>query len=354
MKRVIGLVRKFFNNEPLYLNFYSLDIIRGLSALWVVIFHSLKDHYVAGNSYLSKMIYTFIQNGYLGVTVFFVLSGYCVSVSTGKNTKTPFKFILQRIRRIYPPYLMSILVGFVLVFLFMKTGLTRSAELPTLSNLFHSITLLTRAQIPFNGAYWSLTPELHFYIFMFAAIFVARKYFIYFLDVVAIIFFFNILQKSGLDSKIGLSYIALFVGNFSKFYAGILIYRIFRNLRSYAIFYDLFCFYVVFRFGFLDPFVFRVMILFLALKPLDSQIVKLKFLKYFFSLGAISYSLYLLHIIITPRIIGVSTRLFHLNNLEVLMLFLFIALPFTIVFTHYFYKFFEKPFMHRKALKEGI
>jgi len=150
--------------------YHLLDAVRGLAALDVLVFHS---HYVKGL--------------WLGVQVFFVVSGYCIASATdsalgrGLSIGT---FMRRRVRRIAPPYLASVAFALALGI----TGLLvarpggSSPFTFTVAEILQNATLtqwltLTRAWLaghPFPsapdnpillvGSYWSLCYEEQFYL----------------------------------------------------------------------------------------------------------------------------------------------------------------------------------------------
>lgn len=80
-----------------------LDFARGIAALGVFAYHikPMLDH---SSSFLAKLA----SYGNLGVPLFFVISGYCVT-SAAKNTlrrsESPGSFLKRRFLRIFPPIL---------------------------------------------------------------------------------------------------------------------------------------------------------------------------------------------------------------------------------------------------------
>ncbi len=210
-----------------------------------------------------------------------------------------------------------------------------------------SLPLIKTPQINFNGAYWTLQHEIRFYLLVFVLLLLFKKYFFYIFDLITLFLFFNCIQRLGLNNILNFDTFFVLPRTWHMFYAGTLVYRIVKNFYSPKLFYDLVCL-VFFIFAFKDKFTTGVALFILVLKFFDQRIKELTFLQPLFKLGMISYSLYLLHIIITPRIIGLCVRLFSLNNFAILLVFLFFALPVTLFISYYFYKFFEKPFCHRK------
>ncbi|MEL6898824.1 MAG: acyltransferase, partial [Planctomycetota bacterium] len=100
-----------------------LDVLRGLAALWVILYHLSPS---AQWDRLLPGFLSFSGVGYLGVTIFFVISGYCMAVSARRvqskirdrdaanqppNTwQFGWDFLLRRAWRIYPPLWCSMLV----------------------------------------------------------------------------------------------------------------------------------------------------------------------------------------------------------------------------------------------------
>ncbi len=105
--------------------------------------------------------------GWLGVTVFFVLSGYCVQRATERE-RTPRDFFLRRFARIYPGYLFS-LVAVVAFCLTRKltAGTNDFIAVPTTLAAWAATLTLTTAPVTsvptINWVNWSLSFEIFFY-----------------------------------------------------------------------------------------------------------------------------------------------------------------------------------------------
>ena len=83
----------------------SLDIWRGVACLSVLIYHLVGDDAFTVN--LPSKLTRVLAFGWLGVPMFFVISGYCIAAtsdSAGRNKKSFSWYVQRRIRRIYPPY----------------------------------------------------------------------------------------------------------------------------------------------------------------------------------------------------------------------------------------------------------
>ncbi len=141
---------------------YTIDALRFIAALMVVLFHLNQHIAPMENWYRHLAVY-----GSLGVAIFFVVSGYCIALSA-YNSANFRDFLCRRLFRIFPAYWVSLVVVLCAVgFQKLYLGVNSVTTLPkdTLSVL-GIITLFTA---PFNNiktinwVYWSLTCELLFY-----------------------------------------------------------------------------------------------------------------------------------------------------------------------------------------------
>jgi len=142
----------------------SLTSLRFFAAAAVLIHHTLPNwpHY--------RITVNIFNLGYLGVSFFFILSGFVLTYSRlGLNQKRDSNFLLRRISRIYP--LHAIFLTFsILGFLATKAswgGYTGTSKLGTLLNylLIHGwIPLHPNIRQGWNGVSWTLSLEFFFYI----------------------------------------------------------------------------------------------------------------------------------------------------------------------------------------------
>ena len=161
------------NNKSKYLP--SIDSLRALAVLAVIIYH-VDVNYLPG--------------GFLGVDLFFVLSGYLISSLIIKEYKKTgslnlYNFYIRRARRLLPAVYFMITVGLVVMVLFNEV-LLRKSHLDAIfgyiysSNwwyIFHKLDYFDSfgAQSPFKHL-WSLAIEEQFYmIFPLLFLLVNRK-----------------------------------------------------------------------------------------------------------------------------------------------------------------------------------
>ncbi|MBD2357544.1 acyltransferase [Tolypothrix sp. FACHB-123] len=116
-----------------------LDTLRGIAASWVVIFHLNEVIPKEDNFY-----FHFVGLGYLGVPIFFIISGYCIYL-TARRSNSIFEFYLRRLRRIYPPYILSIFIVISICALRkFVTGNNDVTQLPSnLHSWFATLTITT-------------------------------------------------------------------------------------------------------------------------------------------------------------------------------------------------------------------
>jgi len=168
----------------------ELEGIRGLAACLIVFFHI-----PLWNSSLDMGIK---NNGYLMVELFFVLSGFVISVAYGDKINTIgdlLRFQFLRFGRLYPVHLLFLLL-FVCVeiakgFASQVLGLEVKSEAfhtNSVSAIFQHLFLLqaigpTNNAVTFNAPAWSISVEFYTYLIFGAIVFFgsSRKTFLFFL-----------------------------------------------------------------------------------------------------------------------------------------------------------------------------
>lgn len=148
--------------------YWTVDVLRGIAALAVAFYHvdlvSLATH----DGFLSSLLNSVFHYGYLGVSIFFVISGFVIAASTagGPITFGYFgKFILKRSVRLDPTYWSSIALDIVLTVVAIRF-FAASTPLPdvekVLLHLFYLQDLTGVGNIA--AIYWTLCLEVQFYI----------------------------------------------------------------------------------------------------------------------------------------------------------------------------------------------
>lgn len=114
-------------------------------------------------------LYAFLANGWVGVGIFFTISGYCMGMSSardfenGVNISNYIRYALKRIMRIAPPYYIAIAVWVFIIRVYQVA--------PKPSDLTNIITHLTFTHNLFpdtffgiSGVFWSIGVEMQFYL----------------------------------------------------------------------------------------------------------------------------------------------------------------------------------------------
>lgn len=140
---------------------YSLQGLRGLAVLGVVLFHmtSVELKYSGGDRLLPGW-FDFFQ---LGVDLFFVISGFVmVIVSRGRfqSGVESRRFLFNRVSRIYPTYWLYFFI--TLAVYLIQPGMVNSGHGG--SNLWKSFMLLPSDKVLLVMVAWSLVFELWFYL----------------------------------------------------------------------------------------------------------------------------------------------------------------------------------------------
>src|SRR5258708_21251359 len=102
----------------------GIDALRGLAALGVVLYHAVDVSRGAPQNFLRwplLFLYSLTSFGYVGVFLFFVISGFCIhlqwarSRAAGKVPEIRFgSFWKRRVRRLYPAYLIALALYLVI------------------------------------------------------------------------------------------------------------------------------------------------------------------------------------------------------------------------------------------------
>jgi peptidoglycan/LPS O-acetylase OafA/YrhL len=336
----------------------DIDGIRGIAVISVILFHL-----------------GYLPNGYLGVDVFFVISGYLITSivfrEVNENTFSILKFYEKRIRRIIPLVLFTTLIAFLLgLFLMLPDDLENMCQSIFASNFSANNILMYIT----SGDYWavkndfkplmhtwSLGVEEQFYLLYPVIFFVfkdnKKKFIFPFLLVLTCISLFLFFTSSNSSLKfyfLQFRFFELSIGGICAIYFG-------QNKRIKLLPYSQY---------FLNSFLFFIVFI-LFFKTIDSNDIKLimvtlfsagvlvlgelhfqnntfykKLLtnRFLVGVGKISFSLYMWHQIIFAF---VRYSLIEEMNVQYALL-LIIVVAVLSVATYYFI---EKPFRDRSIIK---
>jgi peptidoglycan/LPS O-acetylase OafA/YrhL len=155
--------------------YYEIDLLRFLAALVVVLYHFTYRGFHA--DHLSPVDYpalgNFFKYGYLGVELFFIISGYVVLLSA--QGKTVSQFFISRVTRLYPAYWVACTLTFVVVWLLgppaQAVGWSPILAAPSQAYIPNMLMLNSfMGYRDVDGVYWTLAIELLFYFWIAVAI----------------------------------------------------------------------------------------------------------------------------------------------------------------------------------------
>jgi peptidoglycan/LPS O-acetylase OafA/YrhL len=167
----------------------TIDFLRGIASLGVVIHHAfgspvwLLPAAIAGSSIINQLLLLIPAFGFSGVYLFFVISGFCihlrwVKAQIGGETK-PLDFIpfwKRRIRRLYPAYLVALVLYIGFEFYSGSLQFTSFFVYDFFSHIFMLHNLDSRTVYSFNRVFWTLAIEEQLYLAYFLLVWLRKKY----------------------------------------------------------------------------------------------------------------------------------------------------------------------------------
>jgi len=288
--------------------FEVLDSFRGLSAIFVVLFHM---HYVGSITQLS-----FFRGSHLFVEFFFVLSGFVLAHGYGWKKNLKFKdFLIARTFRILPLHIVMLIVFIILEFgkLFAYKNGFHFNDVPftnvanpndIIPNLLLLQSWLPNANsLSWNTPSWSISIEYYMYIIFFISLLLKEnlRYILWFL--ISITMFSLIFLDVEIAKEI--------LRGLSCFFAGSLTYLFYKNIenkitlnKNYFSILELILLTLVIltlssnieHKSLIASLLFCIQIFIFAFeKGFISQILKQKIFLY---IGKLSYSIYMTHAIV--------------------------------------------------------
>lgn len=163
------------------MRFYLIDALRGVAALWVLLFHADEGgHLVKLSESFPRFAYHVIfEIGHAGVPIFFVISGFVIAHSLRRHRVTGkyfAGFALRRSIRLDPPYWGSIVlfIGLAWVSSAVKGDVFEWPGFGAiLAHLFYLQSILEIPHI--NIIYWTLCLEIQFYLVFCGLMYAVQK-----------------------------------------------------------------------------------------------------------------------------------------------------------------------------------
>jgi len=363
----------------------GIDALRGAAALGVVVYHAVVQgpHVLPNNvlQYPIRLVQSVSSFGYIGVFLFFVISGFCIHLqwartkAAGSEPQIRFTaFWKRRIRRLYPPYLIALLLFLLLMAATVGLNLTQFFFYDLGMHLLMLHNLDPNTCYTINGVFWTLAIEEQLYLAYFLLLFIrirwgwgvtlaicllarlgwmgfshlvwlktgfgipvpeaaASHWFTWALGAIGVEVMFGLVKLRGWSRDLRLATVLILAASvLSTYLPSIYDYRPLHDASWFLIhpLWGLGFFIVVNR-------------MVLAENSWLRQATLPSMVSFFSTLGIFSYSIYLTHeLVIMQSWRWTSPRLLQLVNVGV------VIIPAVIIFAWLFFWFFEKPFMIRK------
>jgi len=144
--------------------YHELDFLRFLAALAVVFYHYTFVHTVSiSDVYSYPILGDFFKYGYMGVELFFMISGFVILMTV--INKSPVDFIISRISRLYPAFWIALSITTISIILFVADGSKEISLSQFLINLSMVPEYINIESI--DPVYWTLQVEIKFYFWIF-------------------------------------------------------------------------------------------------------------------------------------------------------------------------------------------
>ncbi|MBK0371285.1 acyltransferase family protein [Flavobacterium agrisoli] len=348
-----------------------LDGIRGASALFVVLFHAMlftKSGFHFSDNLFLNVLQKINSIGHISVSIFIVLSGFCLAIPVVNNDlllkKGFIVYIKRRSNRIIFPYYMALLFSIILYYIFPilqePANTVWDSKIPlTAPSVIAHVFLVHNWNVDWiykiNGAHWSVATEWQIYFVFPVLLFFWRKF-----NLITAIFFSLILTiiLYKLVPFAEPQFILLFfMGVISAYFTFsnsfeinevqllpcclllfipmcLAVYYKFPAKAIYQVFFGL-------NFAFLLYLLTKI-----QLNGLSNKLINVLSGKCLGFLGKISYSLYLIHGPILALFNLYLMKYFIISYNNTLMIMCFLVVPFCVLISYGFYYLIERKFQN--------
>jgi len=147
-----------------------LDYVRGIAILSVFLFHALAASYGFSTFSWDRLVRSFsvpasfiallpLHFGWMGVPIFFVVSGFCIHVSFQQQGREWGSFFIRRFFRLYPAYLAALLL---FMLLYTNTNHDLWLQFKSHALLIHNYNSQTYYGL--NSSFWTIAIEIQLYL----------------------------------------------------------------------------------------------------------------------------------------------------------------------------------------------
>lgn len=278
---------------------YSLQYLRALAALWVLLTHVLQELGIRPNGVFFA--------GQWGVDIFFLLSGFIIYLTTRDHSSWK-AFAIKRVFRIYPAYWLCLIIYISYSAIYNRGGYN-------CLNIIQNVLM-----IPFSepigysslivGQAWSTCYEMYFY-FLLAILLVFRFSKKWLLPLILILFFlgYALSRFLPMDGFVGYIYSLIGKHHVLFFCEGIVIayfherIQEFKLKKSYLVVISVlslltYCYVLCHQYGFVISFLASPLFFIIVYKANEILPEKGMVNKVMVTLGDISFSIYLIHLVV--------------------------------------------------------
>lgn len=316
----------------------ELDTIRFISILLVLSHHLFLDQ----NAILDWAKH----HAWVGVDIFFVLSGYIITTLLKKeleqtNEINLKRFWIKRIFRLWPGWLLTIIISFPLAWYYSRNDFYQREFL--INNIWHYLFHFGNYSHAIYGKlhtiyshFWSLAIEEHFYlIWPILLLFITKKRLnltraLLLLMLIPLCFrlihgyheatyaFIKLSTHTRFDELLAGCLLAFHIDKISKLNFKI---ELFLTLLMLIFFYvglhlldDTQTRYYLSSFNFLFISIASVLLIIIALKGTQNGLRKLLQIKLFSKIGILSYNIYLLHFLVINIFFGINSKFMFIKD----------------------------------------
>ena len=166
----------------------TLDAMRGGAALLVVTYHALGVAPLTAPGgwewWLPQITAYTVHFAYAGIYLFFVISGFCIHLFWAKaraaGVHKPvinfLSFWKRRVRRLYPPYFVALVLYLVYIAYKTPVHVTGFYVWDVVLHVFMLHNVDVRTTFSINGAFWTLAIEEQLYLAYFLLLFLRIRY----------------------------------------------------------------------------------------------------------------------------------------------------------------------------------
>lgn len=165
----------------------SIDALRGIAALGVVLYHAvLQGNNAVPNNLFRwpvKLLQFISSFGYIGVFLFFVISGFCIhlqwakSRASGQPQAIRFgSFWRRRLCRLYPPYLIAFALFLLMAAATTGINFTHFFVYDVVMHLLMLHNLDPNTCYSINGVFWTLAIEEQLYLAYFLLLALRKRW----------------------------------------------------------------------------------------------------------------------------------------------------------------------------------